>query len=208
MAARAVGIVMDVNTGAVLAMSTTPAYDPNQPRVIYDAAARQGRGCPLRQRARCRPAAGPADPVAQQSRQRPVRAGQRVQAHHLRRRAGCRGCEQKLHLLLRRVHLGGGHPVPLRQPQAPRQPDRDPGAGKFLQPALSRSARGLGKEAFCDYFAAFGLREPTGVDLPAEPKRVCTTPPTAWGRWSWRPAPSARAARSPIWKWPQPCALW
>ena len=39
-AARAVGIVMDVNTGAVLAMSTTPAYDPNQPRVIYDAAAR------------------------------------------------------------------------------------------------------------------------------------------------------------------------
>ena len=33
-AARAVGIVMDVNTGAVLAMSTTPAYDPNQPRVL------------------------------------------------------------------------------------------------------------------------------------------------------------------------------
>ena len=29
----------------------------------------------------------------------------------------------------------------------------------------------LGKEAFCDYFAAFGLREPTGVDLPAEPKK-------------------------------------
>ena len=39
-AARAVGIVLDVNTGAVLAMSTTPAYDPNQPRVLYDEAAR------------------------------------------------------------------------------------------------------------------------------------------------------------------------
>ncbi len=29
----------------------------------------------------------------------------------------------------------------------------------------------LGKEAFCAYFAAFGLREPTGIDLPAEPKK-------------------------------------
>ena len=29
----------------------------------------------------------------------------------------------------------------------------------------------LGKEAFCSYFAAFGLREPTGIDLPAEPKK-------------------------------------
>ena len=40
-AARAVGIVMDVNTGAVLAMSTAPAYDPNQPRVLADKAARK-----------------------------------------------------------------------------------------------------------------------------------------------------------------------
>ena len=39
-AARSVGIVMEVNTGAVLAMATTPAYDPNQPRVIADKAAR------------------------------------------------------------------------------------------------------------------------------------------------------------------------
>ena len=29
----------------------------------------------------------------------------------------------------------------------------------------------LGKEAFCDYFEAFGLRAPTGIDLPAEPKK-------------------------------------
>ena len=79
---------------------------------------------------------GPADPVAQQGRERPVRTGQRVQAHHLRGRAGRRSHHPKLQLLLRGVHLGGGHPVPLRQPQAPRDPDRDAGAGKFLQPEL------------------------------------------------------------------------
>ena len=29
----------------------------------------------------------------------------------------------------------------------------------------------LGKQAFCDYFAAFGLCGATGIDLPAEPKK-------------------------------------
>lgn len=36
---RAVGIVMDVNTGEILAMSTKPDYDPNNFKEIYDQAA-------------------------------------------------------------------------------------------------------------------------------------------------------------------------
>ena len=39
-AARGVGIVLDVDTGAVVAMATVPAFDPNQPRLIYDEARR------------------------------------------------------------------------------------------------------------------------------------------------------------------------
>lgn len=33
---RASGIIMDVNTGAILAMATTPSFDPNNPGTIYD----------------------------------------------------------------------------------------------------------------------------------------------------------------------------
>lgn len=37
---RAIGIVMDVNTGAILGMATEGAYDPNDPFTIYDEALR------------------------------------------------------------------------------------------------------------------------------------------------------------------------
>ena len=33
---RASGIIMDVNTGAILAMATSPSFDPNNPGTIYD----------------------------------------------------------------------------------------------------------------------------------------------------------------------------
>ena len=36
-AARAIGIVMEVDTGRILAIATKPDYDPNEPRVIADA---------------------------------------------------------------------------------------------------------------------------------------------------------------------------
>ncbi len=37
---RATGIVMDVNTGAILGMATKPDFDPNEPNEIYDKKAR------------------------------------------------------------------------------------------------------------------------------------------------------------------------
>ncbi len=67
----------------------------------------------------------------------------------------------------------------------------------------------LGKEAFCDYFAAFGLREPTGIDLPAEPKEepvLHRRPYGAGGAGLLRLR--AEQQGSPISKWPPPCAQW
>ena len=96
--------------------------------------------------------------MAEQGRQRPLRAGQRLQAHHLRGGAGHRGCEQKFQLLLRREHLGGRHPLPLRQPQAPRGADRHAGPRELLQPELHPNRRKAGQRGVLRLLC--GLRPP------------------------------------------------
>ena len=168
-AARAVGIVMEVNTGAVLAMSTTPAYDPNQPRVIYDDDARQ-RVDALSGKERTA-----ALQLAQQTQWRNKAVSDLYEPGSVfkRRRAGCRGCEPPFHLLLRGLHLGGRHPVPLCQSQAPRQPDRDAGTGKLLQPELypDRSQAGQGSllRLFCRLWSAGAHRHRPARRTEKEP---------------------------------------
>ena len=170
-AARAVGIVMDVNTGAVLAMSTTPAYDPNQPRVIYDTAARKAvdaltgseRAAALQ--------------LAQQTQWRNKAVSDLYEPGSVFKLITCAAaldagavsknstfyCGESISVAGTRFHCAnhkrhGSQTVTQELENSCNQ--------SFIQ----IGAR-LGKEAFCDYFAAFGLREPTGVDLPAEPKK-------------------------------------
>ena len=45
------------------------------------------------------------------------------------------------------------------------------GLAVSCNPCFIQIGARLGKERFCDYFAAFGLREATGIDLPGEIKR-------------------------------------
>ena len=131
-AARAVGIVMDVNTGAVLAMSTTPSYDPNEPRVIFDAAAR--------------------------TQVEALSGGARAAALQLAQQTQWRNKAVSDLYEPGSVFKHGAQTVTQALENSCNQ--------SFIQ----IGAR-LGKEAFCSYFAAFGLREPTGIDLPAEPKK-------------------------------------
>ena len=170
-AARAVGIVMDVNTGAVLAMSTTPAYDPNQPRVIYDAAARKAvdaltgseRAAALQ--------------LAQQTQWRNKAVSDLYEPGSVFKLITCAAaldagavsknstfyCGESISVAGTRFHCANHK---RHGSQTVTQALENSCNQSFIQ----IGAR-LGKEAFCDYFAAFGLREPTGVDLPAEPKK-------------------------------------
>ena len=170
-AARAVGIVMDVNTGAVLAMSTTPAYDPNQPRVIYDAAARQ-RVDALSGKERAA-----ALQLAQQTQWRNKAVSDLYEPGSVFKLITCAAaldagavsksstfyCGESISVAGTRFHCANHK---RHGSQTVTQALENSCNQSFIQ----IGAR-LGKEAFCDYFAAFGLREPTGIDLPAEPKK-------------------------------------
>ena len=170
-AARAVGIVMDVNTGAVLAMSTTPAYDPNQPRVIYDKAEReQIDGLSGEARAA-------ALQLAQQTQWRNKAVSDLYEPGSVFKLITCAAaldagaiqksssfyCGESISVAGTRFHCANHK---RHGAQTVTQALENSCNQSFIQ----IGAR-LGKEAFCDYFAAFGLRVPTGIDLPAEPKK-------------------------------------
>ena len=170
-AARAVGIVLDVNTGAVLAMSTTPAYDPNQPRVLYDEAARAAvDALSGEQRAA-------ALQLAQQTQWRNKAVSDLYEPGSVFKLITCAAaldagaitrnssfyCGESISVAGTRFHCANHK---RHGSQTVTQALENSCNQSFIQ----IGAR-LGKEAFCDYFAAFGLREPTGIDLPAEPKK-------------------------------------
>ena len=170
-AARAVGIVMDVNTGAVLAMSTTPSYDPNEPRVIADTAARNAV------EALTGDARKAALQLAQQTQWRNKAVSDLYEPGSVFKLITCAAaldagaitrhstfyCGDSISVAGTRFHCANHK---RHGSQTVTQALENSCNQSFIQ----IGAR-LGKQAFCDYFAAFGLREPTGIDLPAEPKK-------------------------------------
>ena len=170
-AARAVGIVMDVNTGAVLAMSTTPSYDPNQPRVLADKAARSMVDTLTGDERKA------ALQLAQQTQWRNKAVSDLYEPGSVFKLITCAAaldagaisksssfyCGESISVAGTRFHCANHK---RHGAQTVTQALENSCNQSFIQ----IGAR-LGKEAFCDYFAAFGLREPTGIDLPAEPKK-------------------------------------
>ena len=170
-AERGVGIVMDVHTGAVLAMSCQPDYDPNAPRTLINKEVRDAVNALTGEERSA------ALQKAQQAQWRNKAISDLYEPGSVFKLITCAAaldagavsknstfyCGESISVAGTRFHCANHK---RHGSQTVTQALENSCNQSFIQ----IGAR-LGKEAFCDYFAAFGLREPTGVDLPAEPKK-------------------------------------
>lgn len=170
-AKRGVGIVMDVQTGAVLAMTSQPDYDPNTPRLLIDEERRaevdaltgEERSAALQE--------------AQQTQWRnkaisdlyePGSVFKLITAAAALDTGACRAddtfvCAGKINVAGTRFRCANGH---IHGVETFAQ-----GLAVSCNPCFIQIGARLGKENFCNYFEAFGLREGTGIDLPGEIRR-------------------------------------
>ena len=170
-ASRAVGIVMDVNTGAVLAMSTKPDYDPNNPRVIVDETVR------ARVNALTGEERSAALQTAQQAQWRNKAISDLYEPGSVFKLITCSAaldtgavtrnttfvCAGKIGVAGTTFRCANGH---VHGSETVAQ-----GLAVSCNPCFIQIGARLGKENFCKYFEAFGLRTATGIDLPGDIKR-------------------------------------
>lgn len=170
-ASRAVGIVMDVNTGAVLAMSSKPDYDPNNPRVIVDETVR------ARVNALTGEERSAALQTAQQAQWRNKAISDLYEPGSVFKLITCSAaldtgavtrnttfvCAGKIGVAGTTFRCANGH---VHGSETVAQ-----GLAVSCNPCFIQIGARLGKENFCKYFEAFGLRTATGIDLPGEIKR-------------------------------------
>lgn len=170
-AARGVGIVMDVDTGAVLAMTCQPDYDPNDPRTLIDEELREAVNA-LSGEER-----STALQAAQQAQWRNKAISDLYEPGSVFKLITCSAaldtgavtadsqfvCAGKINVAGTTFRCANGKIHGLETLAQ--------GLAASCNPCFIQVGARLGKEAFCDYFAAFGLREATGIDLPGEIKR-------------------------------------
>ena len=170
-AQRGVGIVMDVQTGAILAMTSQPDYDPNTPREIINEEIRaqvnaltgEERSAALQE--------------AQQTQWRnkaisdlyePGSVFKLITAAAALDTGVCTPtdtfvCAGKINVAGTWFRCANGH---IHGAETFAQ-----GLAVSCNPCFIQIGARLGKENFCNSFEAFGLREATGIDLPGEIKR-------------------------------------
>ena len=170
-AERGVGIVMDVQTGAVLAMSCQPDYNPNTPRTLINKEVRDAvnaltgaeRSAALQQASRrsgaIRPSAICMSRAVCSSSSRPRRRWIPVRARLPTTSPARAKSPWPVHGSTAQTGISmAARPSPMGWPSA-------------ATPALSKSGRGWARSASAIILRRLACGRPTGIDLPGEIKR-------------------------------------
>ena len=175
---KGVGIVMDVNTGAILGMATVPDYDLNDPFTLVDADAAaainalsgEERNTALvnAREAQWRNKAV-SDLYEPGSVFKIVTAAAALDSGSatLKSSFNCAGAITVEGIRMRCAH-GGGHGLLSF-------------GGALMNscnPAFIQLGQRMGVDVFCDYVNAFGLTQRTGIDLPGESRSIVYTAKT------------------------------
>ncbi len=169
---KVAGIVMDVNTGGILAMSTKPDFDPNDPFTIVDPEDQEAvdaltgeersakRSEVLNEQWRNKAISDAYDPGST-FKILTMAMALEEKAVSLDSRYYCPGYK-KVDKWNISCWKAGGH-----------------GSQNLLEaicnscnPAFIEIGQSLGIETFSEYFKAFGLRQKTGIDLPGEAQGI------------------------------------
>ena len=168
-AARGVGIVMEVDTGRVLAIATKPDYDPNQPRVLTDAAARaQVESLTGDERSA-------ALQLAQQTQWRNKAVSDLYEPGSVFKLITCAAAldtgavSPSSSFQCGKAYKVAGIPFHCANHKSHGVQNVAQALANSCNQSFIQIGQRLGKQAFCDYFAQFGLQTATGIDLPAEP---------------------------------------
>lgn len=170
---RAVGIVMNVKTGAILAMTTEPDFDPNDPFTIYDedlaaaietitdeteknAAISQARQSQWRNKA-------VSDLYEPGSVFKIITASSALDSGAATLQSGflCKGY----------VSVGGWN-IKCNQTSGHGHLNFSQALIESCNPSFIDLGQRMGIKTFTDYFESFGMSEKTGVDLPGEQKSI------------------------------------
>ena len=170
---RAVGIVMDVKTGAILAMAVKPDFDPNDPYTLQDTelAATIAAITDDTQRNKAMSEARQAqwrnkavnDLYEPGSVFKIVTASSALDsgACTLNSTFNCSGSVQVENRVMRCAQAGGhGHE------------NFSQALINSCNPAFIAIGAAMGKDVFFDYFYSYGLSEKTGIDLPGEQNSI------------------------------------
>lgn len=170
---RACGIVMDCNTGAVLAMATSPSYDLNSPSTLMSEYDKQ-------QLEEMELAGATEEEISQKEavyREQQWKNKAITELYYPGSVFKAVTCASALEeevisesstFYCQQVENVAGSKIHCWASYAHGQLTLQQAITKSCNPSFIQIGQALGKEKFCDYFEAFGFTEPTGIDLPGE----------------------------------------